>query len=123
MSDLTKELLDQERALWDANLAGDGAYFAKALRDDALAVSPWGVLDRDAAVAGVNANRIPYTAYRLADLVALPLGPDAGLLTYRAEVDGTNDGASFTHTVYATSTYVRENGRWLSAFHQQTLIA
>jgi hypothetical protein len=123
MSNLTTELLEQERKLWDANLAGDGAFYAEALRDDALAVSPWGVLDKDAAVAGVNANRIPYVGYRLADAVALPLGADAAVLTYRAEVDGTNEGTPFTHTVYATSAYVREDGSWRSAFHQQTLTA
>lgn len=123
MSDLTKELFDLERELWDANLAGDGSVYADRLRDDAVAVSPWGILDRDTAVAGISANRNPYTAYELTDPISLPLGPDAAILTYRAEVHGTNDGGTFTHTVYATSAYAREDGRWRSAFHQQTLTA
>lgn len=123
MNDLTKELLELERELWDANLAGDGSVYADRLRDDAVAVSPWGILDRDAAVAGISANRNPYTAYELTGPIALPLGADAAILTYRAEVHGTNDGGPFTHTVYATSAYTREDGRWRSAFHQQTLTA
>jgi hypothetical protein len=123
MSDLTKELLDLERQLWDANLAGDGSFYADRLRDDALVVSPWGIQDRDATVAGITANRNPYTAYHLTGPVSVPLGPDAAILTYRAEVQGTNDGGPFTHTVYATSAYARENGRWRPAFHQQTLMA
>lgn len=123
MNELTEELLDLERQLWDANLAGDGATYAELLRDDAVAVSPWGVLDRDAAVAGITANRNPYTAYQLADPISVSLSPDAAILTYRAEVHGTSDGGPFTHTVYATSAYAREDGRWRPAFHQQTLTA
>lgn len=123
MSNLLGELLDKERELWDANVAGDGAFYAKALRDDALAVSPWGVLGKEAVVAAVNANRNPYTGYRLSDPVALPLGHDAAVLTYRAEVDGENEGGLFTHTVYATSAYARADGDWRSVFHQQSLTA
>jgi ketosteroid isomerase-like protein len=125
MSYLTKELLDLERQLWDANVAGDGEFYGKLLRPDALAVSPWGTIDYDTAVAGISVNRNPYTGYELTDEHALALGPDAGLLTYQARVDGqrSDSGESFSHTVYATSVYVREDGRWRSAFHQQTLPA
>jgi hypothetical protein len=115
--DLTKELLDLEQELWDANLAGDGDFYARRLREDAVAVSPWGTLDRDAAVAGISANRNPYTSYRLTDPVALPLGRDGAVLTYKAEVKGPE----VDHTVYAASAYAREGTGWRAVFHQQTL--
>ena len=117
--DLTKELLDLEQQLWDANLAGDGDFYASRLRDDARVVSPWGGMGRDAAVAGITANRNPYTSYRLTDPVALPLGDGGALLTYTAEVKGPE----VAHTVYATSAYARDETGWRAVFHQQTLPA
>jgi hypothetical protein len=121
--DLTSTLLTEEKAAWDANLAGDGDYYDKWLLDDAIAVSPWGVLDRHSAVATIRENRNPYTNYRLDDAKSVAMGPDAAILTYRAEVTGENDGEPFTHTVYASSGYVRRDGVWRGAFHQQTLLA
>jgi len=122
-TDLTAELLEIERALWDANVAGDADFYDRMLRDDAVAVSPWGTLDKASAVALVRENRNPYTGYRLSDPVTVPLGEGAALITYTAEVDGINEGRPFTHTVYATSAYVREGQSWRSAFHQQSLKA
>lgn len=118
-----RELLDVEHELWRANLAGHGAFYADFLRPDALAVSPWGTLTRDEAVATINANQNPYTSYEITEPQVVPLGPDAAVLTYRAEVHGENEGEPFRHTVYATSVHVREDGRWRGAFHQQTLVS
>jgi ketosteroid isomerase-like protein len=124
MTTLKETLLEREHAFWKANLAGDGAYYAAALADDALVVSPWGVQDRDAIVATVSANAVPYTGYEIDEVRCLPLTGDSAILTYRARVSGERAGTPFTHTVYATSAYVRRGGEWTGAsFHQQSLVA
>ena len=118
------DLLELERKLWDANLAGDGEFYAKLLRDDAVVVSPWGTMTKEQAVPGITANHNPYTRYEITEPLELPLGPDGGLITYRVEVHGKSDaGEPFSHTVFATSAYAREGGDWRAVFHQQTLVA
>ena len=117
--ELTEELLGIERGLWDANVAGDGDFYDRLLRDDAIAVSPWGTLDKAAAVAGVTANQNPYTKYELDQVRSLRLGADNALLTYRAAVYSERG----RHVVYATTVYVHDGERWRGAFHQQSLLA
>lgn len=121
--DLTAELMAVERAAWDANLAGDGAFYDRMLRDDAIAVSPWGVQDKADAVATITANENPFTGCELDRAQSRRLGADGALITYRAVVRGESGGVPFQHTVYATSVYARENGRWRSVLHQQSLLA
>ena len=124
MTTLKETLLHREHDFWKANLAGDGAYYAAALPDDALVVSPWGVQDRDAVVAGVSANAVPYTGYEIDEGRGVPPTRHNALLTYRARGSGEQGGNPFTHTVYATSAYVRRDGEWTGgAFHQQSLVA
>ncbi len=76
------DLLDLERKLWDANVAGDGEFYAKILRDDAVVVSPWGTMTKEQAVPGITANHNPYTRYEITEPLELPLGRDGGLITY-----------------------------------------
>jgi uncharacterized protein DUF4440 len=121
--ELTEELLELERAAWDANLAGDADYYDRLLLGDAIVVSPWGVQDKAAIVAGIKANAVPYTGYELDLVQSRRLGADAALLTYRAVVRGERAGEPFTHTVYATSVQVRVDGRWRASFYQQSLVA
>jgi hypothetical protein len=117
--ELSEELVSLERRMWDANVAGDGGYYDRMLGDDAVAVSPWGVLDKAAVVAGVTANRRPYLGYELDQERCVRVGADGAVLTYRAVVRAEG----FGHTVYATSVYERSGGGWRGVFHQQSLLA
>ena len=52
--------------------------------------------------------------------VLVPLGDDAAVISYKAVAERSDD-APFK--AWVSSTYVKRDGKWLLAFHQQTLAA
>lgn len=98
----------------------DGADFhARTLAPDALMVlpPPAGVLDRAASVESIRSaprwRRIDLAERRHAQVSA-----DTVILSYMASAD--RDGTDATYRAQCSSTYVREQGRWLLALHHQT---
>jgi hypothetical protein len=112
-------LLDLEDEMWRANREGDGSFYDRVLRDDALVVSKYGVAGKAAIVPGVSKNENPYVKTVLSDRKVLPITPDSALVTYRVAV--TND-AGVTFEALATSVYAREGDTWRSVFHQQSAL-
>jgi uncharacterized protein YchJ len=59
----------------------------------------------------------PWDWHELDDEVVLPLGDDAAAVTYRARA---RRGDREVYTALIASTFVRVDGRWRLALHQQT---
>ncbi|GLZ80528.1 hypothetical protein Afil01_53350 [Actinorhabdospora filicis] len=114
------ELIALEEAMWDANRAGDGAYYDKVLRDDAMGVSKWGLLDKATAVAGISANHNPYLKTDLSQIKVLMVNEDAAVVTYKADVLVLVNGEETPTSAYASTVYARENGTWTPVFFQHT---
>jgi hypothetical protein len=114
-------LLDLEDDLWRANREGDGEFYATTLRDDALTISKYGVVDKATVVPVVQANRNPYVETKLSNHKVLHLTDDCALITYQADV---TTASNVRLSVLATSVYVRGSyGDWRLVVHQQTPIA
>src|SRR5215212_11512100 len=114
---IEKTLLDLEDEMWRANREGDGSFYERVLRDDALVVSQWGVAPKAAIVPGISKNDNPYVETELSDRKVLQITGDSALVTYKAEV---TTGAGVTFRLLATSVYAREGDEWRSVFHQQS---
>jgi hypothetical protein len=110
MTDLLDELLPLERAL----AAGGGDAYRARLAADAILVVPGQVLDRDGAIAAMDASP-GWDAFAMEDARALALGDDAGVLTYTF----TGRRGDLQYRAVLASTYRREDG-WRLVFHQQT---
>lgn len=117
---VTETLLELEDRMWRANREGDGAVYQEMLREDALAVSRYGVMGKDQLVPMVHANRNPYLKTELSDRKVIELDENCALVTYRADVTALVDGNEVELPSYATSVYVRTDGEWRAAFFQQT---
>jgi hypothetical protein len=117
-----RELIDLETEMWRANREGDGAFYDRVLRDDAIVVSKYGVAGKAEAVPLITKNENPYLKTDLSDLRVLPIGADSALITYRAEVTALIAGAEQTFQVLATSVYARVDDAWRSVFHQQSAL-
>jgi hypothetical protein len=98
----------------------DGADFhTRTLAPDALMVlpPPAGVLDRAASVESIRSaarwRRVDMDQRRHAQVSA-----DTAILAYVAKAD--RGGSDAPYEAQCGSTYVRVQGRWLLALHQQT---
>jgi hypothetical protein len=113
------DLVELEHAGWQALSAGNGgSYYSEHLAADAMMAFSFGVLDRDAAIEAMR-QAPPWSAFEILDARVLRLTGDCGVVVYRANARRT--GAD-PYSAMISSTFVRRDGRWMLAFHQQTPI-
>ena len=113
------EIIALERAAWEAlSTSGEAAtaFYGERLADRVLMLLPGDLVidDRDAVVQSMGGA--PWDAYSLSDEQVVEVGPDAAVVAYRGKARrGGHDYAALF-----SSTYVREDGAWRLAVHQQT---
>lgn len=90
----------------------DQDFYRGYLADDAIAVLPAGVFDKAAVVAALGAARVPFQSSKVENTQVIVLNPDAGVVTYRAELASGQ--------VFVTTVYARRNGVWQGVLYQQT---
>jgi uncharacterized protein DUF4440 len=111
------DLVALERDGWQALADGRGGeYYRDHLADDALMAFPFGVMDRPAAIEAME-QAAPWASFELTDPLVVALTEDTGIVVYRATAQRTGQ-PPYSATI--SSTFVRRDGRWLLAFHQQS---
>jgi hypothetical protein len=114
---LAKRLIALEHEGWDALVAGEGGrHYREHLTDDALMAFPFGVLTRSASIEAME-SAPPWEGYEIADPRVVELGDDSGIVVY--EVVARRPGEEPYSAVLST-TFVRDDGNWKVAFHQQS---
>ena len=118
MTGFAEELLALEREGWEALSGTAGAaYYQEHMADDGVMVFGGGILMSKADVLASIARVAPWTRFRIEAPRASALGADSGALTYRAVAQRAGQ-PEFRALI--SSVYVRRNGRWLLALHQQS---
>ncbi len=108
-----------ERAGWAA-LASSGAeamaFYREVLDDSAVMLLPGGLVldDREGIIAAMGGE--PWSSFALQDVAVLRPLPDTALVHYG--VHATRAGRQYSALV--GSLYVRRDGGWRMAAHQQT---
>lgn len=113
--DVAKTLWQLEEQFW----LGAVDFYAKTLAPDALMVlpQPVGVLGRDATIESIRAgNRWQNVAFTQQSSVSA--GEATVVLIYVAHADRGAPNTSYV--AQCSSTYAREQGRWLLAAHHQS---
>ena len=114
------EILDVERAVWSALVAGDADADADLLADDFLGVYSTGLAGKSEHV-GQLAGGPTVADYDLSDAAAVVLSDDLALLSYRARWSPRRGGRTeAVETMYVTSIWRRADGRWRNIFSQDT---
>jgi hypothetical protein len=118
--DLAQQLLEVERKLW----RNDVKLYRDNLVEEALLVFPeTGVISRDFALDAIrieNSAGSRWAEVDITDVRALPLVPDVAVLTYRVTARWERETTAMT--ALASSVYLRRNGGWKVALHQQSPI-
>lgn len=118
------ELMAIERSLWTAFGARDGDVFRQHATADytqAIAGSPV-MAGRDSIAQAVTAGGCELRSFDLQNGAARELGPGVILLTYTATQDANCGTETLPPRVLASSIYVWRDGRWQTAFYQETPI-
>ncbi len=117
MTEFEQELVELEREGWEAlTSARGGEYYREHLADDALMAFPFGVMTRDAAIEAME-SAPPWSTFEIEDPQVVALTEDSGVVVYRATAQRAGQEP---YSAVISSTFVRRDGAWKLAFHQQT---
>ena len=115
---LEKQLLDVEKRLW----RNDAELYHDSLIDAALLVFPeTGVITREVAVEAIlaeNAEGRRWAEVNFEGIHSVELTEDVALLTYRVAARWEHEESEYP--ALASSVYVKREGAWKLAFHQQS---
>jgi len=112
---LKDDLLTLERGFWDA--IRDPDFYREHMADDGLAVFSVGIMGKDAAIASTSGAEVAkWSDVALSNARVIELTPDSAVLVY--EGSARRDGGSYAAN--CSSAYVKRDGRWLMALHQQS---
>ena len=116
---LTEAIRPRLLAIWEHYKNHEAEAHNALLADDYQAVFPDGTLHNRKPTPQEMAQA-PLTAYSLVQVKAAPLGPDAALVTYTAEVDGPS-GGKIIHVAYQVGeVWVRRAGEWKCRYYHGT---
>ena len=114
---MDKQIITQERRVWDALLRGDVATDHSLLHPDFISVYADGFSDRDGHT-GQLADGPTIQSYDLHDIKVKSLGLHHALICYRASF--RRMGREHGKTMYVSSIWRKENGNWINIFSQDT---
>ncbi|HJQ76039.1 MAG TPA: nuclear transport factor 2 family protein [Acidimicrobiia bacterium] len=113
------QLIRLEREAWQAlSTSGEAAtsFYDGILADDVMILLPGGTLIDDRAKVVASMSGDPWESFDLSEERVLELSDSVAMLVYR--VTATRHGQEYNALL--SSTYVREDGAWRLAIHQQT---
>ena len=117
---LLATLLSLEEAGWWALIRGNGAdFYEEYLTSDARMVLPLGLLSREQSIAGVKAS-LPWASFRIEEPRVIVLTEGSAVLVYRATAQRAGQEP---YSAWMSTVYVRTDGTWKMAFHQQTPVS
>lgn len=109
----------KDRAL-EATKNSDADFYQSYLDDNAMAIVPFGVFDKEAIVQQMGSVNSQFKSSRIDDTRAIVLTPESGIVTYKATYE--KQDSDIISEVFVTTVYAKINGDWKGVFYQQTPI-
>jgi len=120
-NDLTRELAERLRNIWDAYLLADEEAHSEMLADDFRAVHPDGTMHVGKPSAKEMAAA-PIEDYWLRDMEAWPVGEEGAIVTYTAEVE-VRSGLSAQRFQFAVGeVWMKHAGQWKCRYYHATML-
>ena len=121
-TDVEQKLTSTEKQLYEAWKNHDMGPFKQSLADDIVLVDAGGIVQgKDKLVDAMTKTPCDVKSYSIGDIKVNWIDKDTALLTYKGESDATCGGEKAPTPVYASSLWIKKNGKWLSTFHQASL--
>jgi hypothetical protein len=115
------EIIEREKAIWDAIKNKDYTTFANTLAEEQLETSEMVVNDKAMSVNFIK--RFEPTEVNLSNWKVQPLDQDAVVVIYDADVKSKIDGKEFPpYKAHATTAWVDRGGKWVVIYHQESQV-
>ncbi|MEP6945283.1 MAG: nuclear transport factor 2 family protein [Acidobacteriota bacterium] len=113
----TDALMAVEKKAWDSWKARDIAGVESVMAKDFVSFGGMGRKDRAESIKGWSEPKCTGLGYAFAEPMGVQLAPDAALVTYKANSQGTCDGKPIAPTLWVASFDVKEGDAWKNAFY------
>jgi uncharacterized protein DUF4440 len=120
-NELTRALAARMSLQWDAYIRVDEAAHSEILAEEFRAVHPNGTLHVGRPSAAEIAAE-PIRDYWLTELQAWPVGDEAAIATYTAEVEVHTEEASGRFRFAVGEVWVKERGAWRCRYYHATML-
>lgn len=115
-------LMALENKAWESYKNKDGKYFEGYLGDYVIGGDGKGSMPRADIVKMVAENKDDIKSFSLADARVTTAGADAAVLTYKATVDGKENGKPVPSPLTVATVFVRNGADWKAVYHNETSI-
>jgi uncharacterized protein DUF4440 len=114
MREIEEQLLRLKSEALEATKRRDGEFYDRYLSEDAVAITPYGVFDRQAIIAQMSSPASTFASTGTDDVRAFVLSDSSGVVTYRAHYPSGD--------VMVTTAYRLERDGWRGVVYQQTSV-
>jgi hypothetical protein len=123
-TDRERELVELERAFWDAMKQRDGKLARELTDQTCIVVGASGVGEVDRAAIGTMVEQAKWKLekFELSPNVHVRMvGDDVAIVAYQVDEKLLVDGKHEVLTAYDSSVWVRKQGRWVCVLHTESL--
>lgn len=113
------EIVALEKRAFEAWKNKDKKFFEVNMSEDGQYIDQNGVGGKAQYVRAIIDNDCTINSYALDKTKVTMLGRDAALLTYKYTYDIACGGKPEVGLLWSSTVYVKRDGRWLIAFHQE----
>jgi len=115
-------LMALETKAWEAYKAKDGKYFEGFLGDNMVSGNAEPNMPKADVVKMISENKEDVKSFSLSEPHVTPVGADTAVLTYKATVDGTDNGKPIASPVTVATVFVRSGSDWKAIYHNEVHI-
>jgi len=115
-----QRLFAEERASWDLAIKREATAYTALHAPDFFTVGGTGVVDRvHSETSAMDAN-VRFDRCELSEFGIRFVAENAALVTYHVKAAGLDHGKTFQLDSYASSLWMKRDGKWLNVFYQAT---
>ena len=118
-----QRLIAEERASWDLAIKRNAAAYTDFHAPDFFTVTGTGVVDRVRSETSAMDANVRFDQCELSGFDVRFVAENAALVTYHVKTAGLDHGKSFQVDSYASSLWMKRDGKWLNVFYQATPVS